>query len=125
MIGTTRWIGLSGQMLLLDVMIADITDEDEVRSGRRREGMYYGVNGFVVRLVGFLQSLVLLGLAAAGYRAGAAHQAASAVLALRLFVGGLPIVSIAIALLFWRLYPLHGERLRQVRQEIAALHAGD
>ncbi len=118
-------IGLSGQMLLLDVMIADITDEDEVRSGRRREGMYYGVNGFVVRLVGFLQSLVLLGLAAAGYRAGAAHQASSAVLALRLFVGGLPIVSIAIALLFWRLYPLHGERLRQVKQEIAALHAGD
>ncbi|MDA8344928.1 MAG: MFS transporter [Thermaerobacter sp.] len=115
-------IGLSGQMLLLDVMIADITDEDEVRSGRRREGMYYGVNGFVVRLVGFLQSLVLLGLAAAGYHAGATHQPAGAILALRLFVGGLPIVSIGIALLFWRLYPLHGARLREVKEQVAALH---
>ncbi len=116
-------VGLSGQMLLLDVMIADITDEDEVRSGHRREGMYYGVNGFIVRLVSFLQSLVLLGLAASGYRAGAAHQGGSVLLTLRLFVAGLPLLSIGVALLFWRLYPLHGERLREIKERVAERHA--
>lgn len=42
-------IGLSG-ILLLDVFISDVVDEDELRTGARREGMYFGINGFMIRL---------------------------------------------------------------------------
>ncbi|MFX0104999.1 MAG: MFS transporter [Candidatus Hodarchaeota archaeon] len=43
-------IGLAGVMIVRDVTIAAIIDEDELTTGTRREGSFYGVNGFIVKL---------------------------------------------------------------------------
>ena len=42
--------GLAGLLVLLDVLENDVVDEDEIKTGVRREGMYFGVNGFMIRL---------------------------------------------------------------------------
>ena len=34
-----------------DIVLSDVIDEDELRTGQRREGSYFGVNAFVERLV--------------------------------------------------------------------------
>ncbi|NHJ87667.1 MAG: MFS transporter [Asgard group archaeon] len=43
-------IGLGGSPYFIDRHISNITDDDEVRTGQRREGSYYGVHALFVRL---------------------------------------------------------------------------
>ena len=42
-------IGLSGAMFFVDVIMGNIIDEDEIKSGIRREGAYYGINALINR----------------------------------------------------------------------------
>lgn len=42
--------GLAGALIVRDVTIAAVIDEDELKTGVRREGAYYGINGFVAKL---------------------------------------------------------------------------
>jgi len=52
-------IGLAGLLVLLDVLLSEIIDEDERRTMVRREGMYFGMNGFIVKWGISLQAVVL------------------------------------------------------------------
>ncbi|MHA1465376.1 MAG: MFS transporter [Candidatus Heimdallarchaeaceae archaeon] len=47
-------IGLGGSPYFIDRNISNITDEDEIRTGQRREGSYYGVHALFVRLSSIL-----------------------------------------------------------------------
>lgn len=40
---------ISGLLVLPYALLAEITDEDEARTGRRREATYFGVNGFLYK----------------------------------------------------------------------------
>jgi Na+/melibiose symporter-like transporter len=42
-------MGLQGCWLMVSSMVADICDEDELKSGLRREGMFGAVNGFALK----------------------------------------------------------------------------
>jgi GPH family glycoside/pentoside/hexuronide:cation symporter len=43
------YIGLQGCWLMTESMTADVCDDDELRSGRRREGMFSAVKGFALK----------------------------------------------------------------------------
>ncbi|TFF95296.1 MAG: MFS transporter [Promethearchaeota archaeon] len=43
-------LGLSGSLLYVDLILAAIIDEDELKTGTRREGGYYGVNALITKL---------------------------------------------------------------------------
>jgi GPH family glycoside/pentoside/hexuronide:cation symporter len=43
------YLGLQGCWLMIESMVADICDDDELRSGRRREGMFSAVKGFALK----------------------------------------------------------------------------
>jgi GPH family glycoside/pentoside/hexuronide:cation symporter len=111
-------------MVLLDVFIADVADEDELKTGSRREGMYFGVNGFMIRL-GISINAAIMGkvMDITGYDANLAIQPESAVTGLRLLMSFIPAAAIVLALLVLRYYPLDGDRLAEVKSRIAALHA--
>ncbi len=69
-IGIGVGVGVGGLLQLLEVLLAQIIDDDAVRTGRRREGVYFGVNGFVVRGSVVLQAIVVAAvLTASGYDA--------------------------------------------------------
>ena len=82
-------------------MIADVVEVDEFKTGRRREGLYYGVCNFAMKL-GSALALFLVGqlLELIGYEPGMV-QSASTILGLRVIFGPLLasiiIVSIVIA----------------------------
>lgn len=116
--------GLAGIMVLLDIFIADVTDEDEVKTGVRREGMYFGVNGFMIRL-GISINAVIMGsvLVRTGYDANLAVQPASAIFGLRLLMSFIPVAAIALGLLILRNYPLEGEKLAEIKGKVSAMHA--
>ncbi|MDW8141758.1 MAG: MFS transporter, partial [Candidatus Bipolaricaulota bacterium] len=52
-------ISFGGLFLLPTVFIAEITDEDELLTGTRREGIYFGMNALLVRLAFMLQGLTM------------------------------------------------------------------
>lgn len=43
--------GLSGPQTLTNVLFAQVADEDELRSGSRREGAFFGVNALITKPV--------------------------------------------------------------------------
>jgi GPH family glycoside/pentoside/hexuronide:cation symporter len=91
--------------VLLNILLAEVIDHDAVRTGRRREGMYLGVNGFLVRLGLSVQyGIMAIFFAVSGYNAHLAVQSASTVLGFRLLMGALPIVFLILALIFLARY---------------------
>ncbi len=113
-------VAMAGPVLLWDVLIADVIDEDEVRSGVRREGMYFGMHALILRAGIAIQGLLITGLPSAlGYDPALPQQPASAVLGFRLLMTAVPAAILLVALVCIYFYPLHGERLRGVREALA------
>lgn len=107
--------GMAGLFVLLDVLISDVIDEDEMKSGVRREGVYYGVQGFIVRFGVTLQAIVLsVVLTHTGFSAARAVQSPQAMAGLRDLLSAVPVASIVLALICLRFYPLYGDRLATV-----------
>jgi GPH family glycoside/pentoside/hexuronide:cation symporter len=64
-------VPIGGMFITVLGLIADITDYDELKSGRRREAMYYGIYGIVRKTGWALCSLILVGVYSTfGYSAG-------------------------------------------------------
>jgi glycoside/pentoside/hexuronide:cation symporter, GPH family len=122
--------GLSGPQTLTNIFFAQVADEDELRSGVRREGAFFGVNALITKPA---QSLAL---AIPPFILEAAHfvtreannnvmladQPASAVLGIKCFIGLIPGAAMLLGalILFW--FPLRGERLAKVQRDVLALH---
>jgi len=115
-------IGLAGLLLLLDILLSDIIDEDELATGVRREGMYFGINGFLIRFGFVLQGWVFgTVLTVTGFVPDVA-QIPSAIAGLRLLMSFVPIAGLIGAFICLVFYPLHGARLAQVKEQVARLH---
>ena len=114
---TTAFIGLglSGLLVLVDVLIADVVDEDELNTGRRREGMYFGANAFIIRLGVSLQAIVFsVMMGAYGYDPGMAAQPGTVARGLTMLMATVPLVSLVVAMVALRAYPIDTGRRRAV-----------
>ena len=110
-------LGLAGLILMGDVIVADVIDEDEVKTGQRREGMYFGMSKFIMTLSGSIVALWFGWITAAyGYDSALEVQAASVGAGFRVFMTVPVIVSSILAILALLFYPLHGERLKEVKE---------
>ncbi len=117
-------IGLSGSIYIVDIVISDIIDEDEVRTGARREGGYYGVNMFLMRLSAVLVfltiSLVFTNVGWAVYEPE--NVTAEVIFGLRALMFIFPAIALIIAIIFLYKYPLDNERLKEVREQLKKIH---
>ncbi|MBN1668965.1 MAG: MFS transporter, partial [Anaerolineales bacterium] len=93
-------------------MVPDVVEYDQLRSGQRREGSYYAFASFFQKLAtgaalwAMGQALAWSGYLTPQAGAGLPVQPESAVQAIRFFVGPVPVVLLALAILFaWR-YPI-------------------
>lgn len=112
-------VAFAGIFLMDNVLIADVIDEDEVKTGQRREGMYFGLNGLVVTLSAAIVSVVFgLVAPAYGYDTALEVQPETVATGFRIFMTGLPFAGCTLAFLALLTYPLHGERLRAVKAEL-------
>lgn len=115
---------IGGAVLGPDLLFAEVVDEDYVRTGLRREGMYRGILGFIFRFPPALAGLILgEGLALAGFDAdlAAAEQPEAVIMMIRGFSAVLPLGAVLIGVALLWLYPLYGPRLREVQRQAAAL----
>ncbi|GMQ78809.1 MAG: MFS transporter [Anaerolineae bacterium] len=107
-------------------MVADVVEEDELKTGKRREGVYSGYLVFFRKLAtAFTIFVVTQILARTGFIGGTTggqvfiEQPESALLALKLLVGVIPSLMLALSILIaWR-YPLDRATHYAIRQELA------
>jgi GPH family glycoside/pentoside/hexuronide:cation symporter len=116
-------VGMAGVILLPQTLYADVIDEDEINTGVRREGMYQGIRAFIVKgsvTLSYVTMAIVLQFS--GFQAGAATQPESALLGIRLLIGLIPAVVMFIGILIYTNYPLKGERLKRVKEEVIRMH---
>ena len=118
-------LGLQGCWLMIDSMTADICDEDELRTGRRREGMFGAVQGFARKLA--VAATVAIGgylLQWLGFDPEAAEQAGGVsdpvarkmLLTLMVCQGG----GVVFGLLVFFFYPITRQRAEATRTRLEA-----
>jgi GPH family glycoside/pentoside/hexuronide:cation symporter len=107
-------------VLIGDIIIAEVIDEDEVKTGHQRAGMYFGMSGFVITLSGLLVSTVFgFMMPAFGYDTFLEVQPASVDLGFRLFLTIPTTIGFLFAIFLLWLYPLHGERLQSIKNQLS------
>ncbi len=118
-------IGLGGLVLIGDVIMTEVVDEDEVKTGHQRAGMYFGMSGFLITLSGLLVSSVFgLVMPAFGYDTLLEVQPASVDLGFRIFLTVPTSIGFLLAIFLLWLYPLHGKKLADIREALK-LKRGD
>ena len=107
--------------IVLRAMVGDICDEDELRTGLRREGMYGSMFRWIEKAMGSLAIMITGGvLLAAGFHSGEAQQASGTILYLRLAYVLIPVVAVGLALVGVRYFPITPARAAEVRRELEA-----
>jgi GPH family glycoside/pentoside/hexuronide:cation symporter len=123
--------GLSGPQTLTNVLFAQVADEDEVRSGVRREGAFFGINALLTKPAQSL-ALVLIAqiLAASEFVTRESNQgvifleqSGSALFGIKALVGLIPGVAMLLGALILVWYPLKGKYLQEVQSKVLAMHA--
>ncbi|TFG22064.1 MAG: MFS transporter, partial [Promethearchaeota archaeon] len=117
-------IGFSGCYYILDLAISDIIDEDEVKTGTRREASYYGVYIMFMRLATILVFLAIgLVFTNVGWTIYEPEKVSSQViLGLRALIFIFPAISLLIGIIAIYKFPLHGDKLKEVKKELEKLH---
>ncbi len=119
---------LAGLLMLTDPLIADMVDADELATGVRREGLYFGMNGLIIRLAFTIQGIITaVTLTWTGYIAPTGDmlyptQPTATLWGIRIMLAGIPALALLLARYFLSRYSLHGERLTAVQTQVAALH---
>jgi GPH family glycoside/pentoside/hexuronide:cation symporter len=115
-------LSVSAAHILPDAMFPDVIEWDELRTGRRQEGIYYGVKNFIRKLTGALAIFMALQvLGWFGYQApppGATSYVQSPITltAIRYLIGPLGAVLLFSAVITTWFYPLTRERHGRIRR---------
>jgi glycoside/pentoside/hexuronide:cation symporter, GPH family len=115
-------IGVSAAYTLPDSLFADVIEWDELRTGRRQEGIFYGIRTLIRKLTGALVifvTLQLLGLS--GYISppdGAIHftQSDAALHMIRLLVSPLGAMILSGTIILAWLFPLSREQYMRIQR---------
>ncbi len=123
--------GLAGPQTLTNILFAQVADEDEVRTGVRREGSFFGVNALITKPA---QSIALalapwiLEITHFVTRSSNAgdivlNQPAPAIFGIKLFMGLIPGAAMLIGAVILFLFPLQGDHLKKIQQKVLEMHA--
>jgi GPH family glycoside/pentoside/hexuronide:cation symporter len=105
-------------------IVADSIEYDYLRTGERREGAFFGIFTWGLKMGQALASFVMgMTLEAMGYVANAIPQAASAQIGIRLFLGPIPAAVFFLAALVLYFYPITEKRYKEILAQIAVMEA--
>lgn len=112
-------LGLQGCWLMVSSMVADICDEDELLTGRRREGMFGAVNGFVLKAALALTSLIggwLLTISGFDQNTAATGISVETALMMKNLIIGFQVVALIAAIVVFIFYPISRKRAEETRR---------
>ncbi len=111
--------GIGSLFTLMMSMTADVIDLDELNTGQRREGVFGAIYWWMVKF-GFAIAGGLTGviMSAVGFNPDLATQPEGAVLGLRIFYSGFPIIGTLIAIYVMWNYDLTEERANEISEAL-------
>ena len=116
-------IGLAGPLVLTNVLYGQVTDEDEIKSGVRREAAFFGTNAMLTKPA---QSVAMaVGpamLALVGFLTGSVTQSTSVQFMIKIIIGLLPGIAMVIGVVILLFYPLKGDYLKEVQVKVLEMH---
>ena len=122
-VGFTLYTFLGGYGVFSGPLLHFTIDEDEVKNGSRREGMFFGMNALITKPALSLGPIVAtLILVYYGYIQGSDTQSASALFGIKILFFLVPAIVLFISMIFIYFHPLHGERLEQMQKAVEELH---
>lgn len=122
--------GLSGPQTLTNILFAQVADEDELRSGQRREGAFFGVNALITKpaqsialwITPFILERTNFVTRASNLGEIFLEQPDQAIMGIKIFSGVIPGVACLLGALILVWYPLRGERLKVIQDKVLVLH---
>jgi GPH family glycoside/pentoside/hexuronide:cation symporter len=115
-------IGLSAALFYIDIIHGDIIDQDALKFGVKRAGSYYGVNAFIHRFSTILAittiAIVFSGTGWSTYEP-LTNDPELIKMGLRILIFVFPSLALVGAILLFKSYDLHGEKLEKMREELA------
>lgn len=122
LIAAMAGVGVSAAYVLPDSILPDVIEWDELRTGRRQEGIYYGIRTLIRKLTGALVIFITLQvLGWSGYQSPPADavqftQSDSALFSIRLLVSFIGVtILLGTVILAWS-YPLTREKYTRIRR---------
>jgi GPH family glycoside/pentoside/hexuronide:cation symporter len=123
--------GLAGPQTLTNVLFAQVADEDETRSGVRREGSFFGINAL------FTKPAQSLAIALSPFILEATdfvtreqnkgqiylNQPESAIWGIKIIAGLIPGVAMLLGAIILIWYPLRGETLKKIQTRVLEMHS--
>jgi Na+/melibiose symporter-like transporter len=118
-------IGLCACWVLNGSFNCDICDYDELKTGRRREGMYSAVFAFLTKLaIAFVMTVSSWVLVKLGFEGTNLHPTVQQLFTLRWFYILVPVAAMSLAIVCMWKYPLTKERVAEIQDKLKQLKSG-
>jgi len=113
---------LSGALFYVDILHADVIDEDAIKFGVKRSASFYGINAFIHR-ISIILVILTIGLMFGNIGWDKQFDPLPSdpflvILGLKAIMVIFPSIALVIGLLAMKSYGLHGERLERIREEL-------
>lgn len=115
-------IPLSGALFYVDILHADVIEEDALKFGVKRSASYYGVNAFIHRL-GIIITMLTIWVVFTGTGWDKTYTPVTSdpeltIIGLKVLIFGFPAIALIIGIVAMKFYTLHGEKLERIREEL-------
>jgi len=115
--------GFGGMLYYVYLIIADVVDADELKTGVRREGMFFGITNFFMRLAMVLSILtVSLIFTQSGWEEYVANPGVDVITGLRMLFVVFPGLAIGISLICLYFYPFSKTEVKEMKVQLTKLH---
>lgn len=125
-------IGESSLMIFMDPALMDVADSDELKTGRRREASFFGVNALITKPAESIAVWMWTGLLSLFAFVqpvidewGIAYpqpQTAESLFGIRILMSVVPAIMVLLLLIPVYFYPLDGSKYREMKQLVHQLH---
>ncbi|NHJ22719.1 MAG: MFS transporter [Candidatus Lokiarchaeota archaeon] len=121
-IGLFPGIGVAG-VLMTEPVISAAIDYDEIKTGKRREATYGGIQAFVARLSLILSAVALIILQlVSGFNPNLETQTTEGLIGLRFSISIVPAIGLILALIIFKFYPLNLKKFNEQQAKLKELH---
>lgn len=116
-------IGFGGMLYFIYLIIADVIDEDELNTGVRREGTFFGITNFFMRLAMVLSiTSISMVFISTGWEEWTKNPDFNVLFGIQLLMVLFPAIAVALSLLCLYFYPYTKEKVQGIKENMAKLH---
>ncbi|MFW9783575.1 MAG: MFS transporter, partial [Candidatus Heimdallarchaeota archaeon] len=116
-------IGFGGMLYFIYLLIADPIDEDELKTGVRREGTFFGITNFFMRLAIILAIVSISSIfLSTGWEQWTENPAIDTLFGIQLLMVLFPAIAVVISLLCLYFYPFPKAKVESMKEKLAIVH---